>query len=149
RIEMIPDSLSPILNHLWQSTLFGGAAWLLTLALRQNSARVRHWVWVAASLKFFVPVSLLIRLGSQVHWRSAPPGPQISLAVALDQVSQPFTTSASRASSGIPVPQRPSRLPMVLWAVWAAGFLGFARSGWIRWRRVKAAVRAGTPLDLG
>ena len=47
---MIPESLSPIANHLWQSTLFAGAAWLLSLALRKNSARVRHWVWVAAAL---------------------------------------------------------------------------------------------------
>jgi hypothetical protein len=48
---MIPDSLSPIANHLWQSTLFVGAAGLVTLALRKNSARVRYWVWMAASLK--------------------------------------------------------------------------------------------------
>ena len=52
---MIPDSLSPIANHLWQSTLFAGAAGLLTLILRKNPARVRHWIWVAASLKFLVP----------------------------------------------------------------------------------------------
>jgi hypothetical protein len=57
---MIPESLLPIANHLWQSTLFAGTAGLLTLALRRNPARVRHWVWVAASLKFLVPFSLLV-----------------------------------------------------------------------------------------
>ena len=69
---MIPESLSPLANHLWQSTLFAGAAGLLTLALRKNPARVRHWVWVAASLKFLIPFSLLVALGSNVGWRTAP-----------------------------------------------------------------------------
>ena len=39
---MIPESLSPVANHLWQSTLFAGAAGLVTLALRKNPARVLH-----------------------------------------------------------------------------------------------------------
>ena len=52
-------------NHLWQSTLFAGVAGLLTLALRKNPARVRHWVWVAASLKFLVPFSALVGLGGR------------------------------------------------------------------------------------
>ena len=63
---MIPESLSPIANHLWQSTLFAGAAWLLTLALRKNPARVRHWVWVAASVKFLIPFSVLIAMGGHM-----------------------------------------------------------------------------------
>jgi hypothetical protein len=53
---MIPDSLSPMANHLWQSSFFAGVAGLLTLALRKNSARVRHWVWVAASNQVSDPV---------------------------------------------------------------------------------------------
>src|SRR5688500_15099402 len=62
---MIPASLSPIANHLWQSTLFTVAAWLLTLALRKNRAAIRYWLWLAASLKFVVPFSLLVSTGSQ------------------------------------------------------------------------------------
>ena len=50
---MMPESLSPIANHLWQSTLFAGLAGLLTLALRKNSARLRHWVWAAAQWSFW------------------------------------------------------------------------------------------------
>ena len=48
-----------ILDHLWQSTLFAAAAGLLTLALRGNSARVRHYLWFAASAKFLVPFAAL------------------------------------------------------------------------------------------
>jgi hypothetical protein len=32
---------------------FRGAAGLLTLALRRNRARVRHWLWLAASCNLF------------------------------------------------------------------------------------------------
>jgi hypothetical protein len=38
---MIPASLSPLANHLWQSTLFAAVVALLTLALRKNRAHVR------------------------------------------------------------------------------------------------------------
>ena len=64
---MIPESLSPFANHLWQSTLFALAAGLLTLMLRKNRAAIRHGVWLAASVKFLVPFSLLISLGQSVE----------------------------------------------------------------------------------
>src|ERR1700728_2892509 len=51
-------------NHLWQSTLFGAMAGLLTLVLRKNHARVRYWLWLAASVKFLVPFALLVALGN-------------------------------------------------------------------------------------
>ena len=44
--------LSPLANHLWQSTLFVAVVWLLALLLRSNRAEVRYWLWLAASMKF-------------------------------------------------------------------------------------------------
>ena len=58
-------------NHLWQSTLFAAVAWLLTLALRKNRAAVRYWIWLAASVKFLIPFSLLVSAGAQLGWRTA------------------------------------------------------------------------------
>jgi hypothetical protein len=55
--------LSPLANHLWQSTLCVGVAWLLTLALRKNRAAVRFWIWFAASAKFLLPFSLSFGAG--------------------------------------------------------------------------------------
>ncbi len=146
---MIPDSMSAIANHLWQSTLFAGAAGLLTLALRKNPARVRHWVWVAASVKFLVPFSVLIALGSQVQWRIVPVPIQTSFSIALDQVSQPFTAQAISAPLSSTAPPALSLLPAVLWTMWACGFVLIAFSWWIRRRRIRAAVRAGSPVQLG
>ena len=56
---MIPG----VAAHLWQSTVFAGAAWLVALALRENRAQVRYWVWFTASAKFLIPFSWLVGLG--------------------------------------------------------------------------------------
>src|SRR5580658_10177564 len=120
---MIPESLSPIANHLWQSTLFAGPAWLLTLALRKNSARVRHWVWVAASLKFLIPFSVLIALGSHLPWKAAQASPQANVAIALDQVSQPFALPASSSPVVVTAAARASLVPAIVWTLWVCGFL--------------------------
>lgn len=147
---MIPESLFPIANHLWQSTLFACAAGLLTLALRKNSARVRHWIWVTASLKFLVPFSLFIALGNDIPWHmKKAPAPR-SVSMALDQVSRPFAAPVRwpevvAVTSAMPR----SVLPEILWIVWGCGFLGLGISWALRWRKVAAAVRAGSPADLG
>ena len=47
-------------NHLWQSTVFAAVAGLLTLVLRKNHAGARYWLWMAASIKFLLPFSLLV-----------------------------------------------------------------------------------------
>ncbi len=146
---MIPESLSPIANHLWQSTLFACAAWLLTLALRKNPARVRHWVWVMASMKFLLPFSLLIALGSHVPWRAAQAPAGASVSIALHQVSQPFAPAADSSPVVMTAAARASVVPAIVWTLWACGFLGVAVSWLIRWRRVSSAVRAGSPVQLG
>src|SRR6185503_10910344 len=53
-----------LIDHLWQSTLFGAAIWSITLALRANSAAVRHGLWLLASIKFLVPFSALYLAGA-------------------------------------------------------------------------------------
>ncbi len=58
-------------NHLWQSTIFAVAAGLLTLVFRKNRAQVRYWLWLSASLKFLIPFSLLMSLGSHLEWAPA------------------------------------------------------------------------------
>jgi len=52
---MMPAPLSTVANHVWQSTLFAGAAALLALMLRRNQAEVRYRLWLAASIKFLIP----------------------------------------------------------------------------------------------
>src|SRR2546423_4618211 len=59
-------------NHLWQATLFAALVLCATLLLRRAPARVRHALWVVASLKFAVPSALFALLAgvasSQSSW---------------------------------------------------------------------------------
>lgn len=135
--------MSFLANHLWQSTLFTAAVWLLTLALRRNSARVRHGLWLAASAKFLIPFSLLITAGTRVpSAHTAPPPPQITKAVA--RVSEPFTIPVP--AFHIPVTNRPSPVLPVIWLCGSAAVFAF---WFVRWRRVREMVRGASSLDLG
>src|SRR6202163_2115891 len=78
-------------NHLWQTTLFAIVAGLLTLLLRKNQARVRYWLWLAASVKFLVPFSLLIGIGNHLAWSRGSTGTRAGLYFAMEGVSQPFS----------------------------------------------------------
>jgi bla regulator protein BlaR1 len=141
--------LAPLFNHLWQSTLFAAVAGLLTLALRKNHARVRHGVWLAASVKFLIPISLLIALGNALPRQTAQDPMPSGFTVAMDQVSQPFTAPrASLPILSIVTPPEPSPLPAVLLSVWACGFLGIGWSWLVRWRRIRAMVLAGSARQL-
>jgi hypothetical protein len=103
-------AIAPALgDHLWQSTLLALVAGLLTLLLQRNHARARYWLWLAASLKFLVPFSWLVAIGS----RFAPKFGAVSarsVYVTVEQVTQPFTQSpmlgvaASSAPSAVLAP---------------------------------------------
>ena len=61
---MTPLDFVPLLNHLWQSTLVAGLAWLAcATVLRAYGARLRFGVWLATSLKFLVPFAVLAEAG--------------------------------------------------------------------------------------
>jgi beta-lactamase regulating signal transducer with metallopeptidase domain len=140
-------NLSPLADHLWQSTLFAAMGGVLTLALRNNRARVRHGLWLAASCKFLIPISLLIALGGHIEWRKAQAIRQSNVSVVMEQVSQPFTAPAV-SSPAITAPPPASPLPAILLGIWGCGFIGITGSWWVRWRRIRAAVRAGSPMDI-
>ena len=144
---------SALANHLWQSTVFAGIAGLLTLALRENHARTRYWLWLTASAKFLIPFSLLAAVGNRLGWltggltasRVARP----ALSVVMEQISQPFPRLQSPTTvAATTLAHHVGLMPALLLAIWACGFVAVAISWWLRWRRARAAVRAGSPLDL-
>src|SRR6476469_5257254 len=114
-------------DHLWQSTVFVLAAAVLSWILRRNAARVRGWIWTAASLKFLLPFSIFIALGGRLAWTPVfEPRPQI--AFVLDTISQPL----ARTTAFTPAPPRPSEprgadsLATIALGVWALGSLWLA-----------------------
>jgi uncharacterized protein (TIGR03435 family) len=161
---MTLESLSPIwadgvrelCNHLWQSTLFVGIVALLAFLLRKNQARIRYWLWMAASAKFLIPFSLLVSLGSLLAWPSHAPVPKTTAYVAIEQMSQPFlTVTALSAPTAIPVAQpTASHVPIrilspMLTALWLIGFMAIMSLWCVQWRRISRLVRSATPLIEG
>jgi bla regulator protein BlaR1 len=129
-----------LVNHLWQSTVVAAAAWLLTLALRKNQARVRYWVWMAASVKFLVPFSLLIAAGARVgRVFAAPMATRPSLAALAQQIEQPFPPEEHFAGAGhvAAVAHHGNWIPLLLATAWLCGVLlvmGRMLQGWLRIR---------------
>src|SRR5262249_1322585 len=142
-------------NHLWQSTLFAGVAGLLTLVFRRNRAAVRYGLWLAASLKFLIPFSLLVGIGHQLKW-SLPaeiPKPQgISVVGQFSRAFSPANPDFVQNSSQIAPAAEPAPgsggLASVLLCVWLGGS-GFVLFIWLRdWLRVRKAVGSASPLLL-
>ena len=79
-------------NHLWQSTLFAAVGSLVAVLLRNNRAQFRHWIWLLASVKFLIPFSLLISIGSRFGGGTAAAIMQPQISIVVEQISQPFTT---------------------------------------------------------
>src|ERR1035438_9892377 len=137
-------------NHLWQSTGFAAVAVLLALALRANHARARYWLWLAASVKFFVPFSVLAAIGASLGRWFAPASPVSRLPFVMEQIIQPFApVQDSPLPAAASAPVTANLLPALLLAFWFCGFAAVLLYGWARWRRVAAAVRSSTPLTEG
>ena len=137
-------------NHLWQSTLFVLGAAVLALALRNNAARARYWIWWVASVKFLIPFSLLVSVGSLFSWRVAPVAPaEASVSVqVLEQVTQPFSYSTVWTSAPVSA-ETPSgvftAIPIVILACWFCGCGFMCLRWWSKWRRARALVWNARP----
>jgi bla regulator protein blaR1 len=143
-----------LLNHLWQSTLVAGLAWLVTLALRRDRASIRYRVWLAASMKFFVPFSVVTALGQRFGWRpvvvaSVTPheviveasGSSLSERAVRIVAHQPPVSSLLRTTGSV--------LPDLLIVLWAVGVMALLAMWIIRWRRVSRIIQTSTPLTNG
>jgi len=144
---------APLGNHLWQSTVFAGAVWLLTLLLRKNRAQSRYVLWVVASAKFLLPFSLLVALGSHLGWSRGATVPQPRLFIAMESIGQPFDPAIP-----VPTPAHAARgafativrlLPASLLTLWTVGCVVVLFVWYLRWRRLTAIRRAAPPSKSG
>jgi uncharacterized protein (TIGR03435 family) len=150
---MIPASVLPVLNHLWQSTLVVVGVALMALVLRKNCAQVRYWLWLVASVKFLIPFALLVALGSRLEWRAAStPMVQLAVSIAVEQISLPFTPLSSHASAvGFVRSDGANPLATILLAIWFVGFAAILCRWYAAWWRIRRVARTASPLlfDLG
>jgi bla regulator protein blaR1 len=146
---MISDYIFGFANHLWQSTLFAFAAWLIILTLRKNRAAVRHRLWLAASIKFLIPFSLLAVIGVHFQRRTVSAAPPLPFSMMVETISGPFSASVPSAVSAEPTSaQQASRFPLVLAGIWICGVAASMFRWFIGWRQVRRAVGLAAPSNL-
>jgi beta-lactamase regulating signal transducer with metallopeptidase domain len=139
-----------LINHLWQSTLFGFAAAMLTLAFRNDGANTRFHIWLAASVKFLIPFPLCVYVGKHLRWETAPivhATPELSLVI--DQIAQP----GAMMTTGFPAPPLPNA-PMhwdawaIILAIWSIVSAALICCRLLQWTKLRAVVKASSPLSL-
>jgi bla regulator protein BlaR1 len=146
--------IAELANHLWQSTLVAGLAWLVTLALRRDRAGVRHAVWLAASLKFLVPFSVVTSVGARFGWRpvlvAAFTPHDLLVAAGGGAFPEQAIRIAAHPSTAMPTIRSIWNVaPGVLVAVWAMGATVLLATWIVRWRRLSTVAREATPLTTG
>lgn len=135
--------MNGLFNHLWQSTVFAGAVAIGGVILRRHSPRLRYWLWLAASLKFLIPFSLLVSTGAHVQ---LPPRAPALRGAMIQRVSSVFEPGVV-----FQLPLSPSTTPIswtpVLAAVWFAGSLYLAIRWFRNWRLIDRAAHRARPID--
>jgi bla regulator protein BlaR1 len=144
---------SDLANHLWQSSFFLVIVALLAVALRKNSARVRYRLWLIASIKFLVPFSALITISSFLHLTlgTSPIAGQPEWSIVINQLSQPFgsPTQPVSTSAESTSPTVASAGRVLLFVAWLSGGAAVLAMWCIRWRRIRATMRAAVMLESG
>jgi beta-lactamase regulating signal transducer with metallopeptidase domain len=135
--------MTALLDHLWQSSLFALAAGLLTLVFRAHAARVRFWLWFAASLKFLVPFAVLVLLGERLARLVPAPLPPALLVLVLAPAAERFSAPAHALA-----PAEGAGLALPLALIWLAGFCAILGTALVRWLRLRALVRGARALPL-
>ena len=130
--------LSELANHMWQTTIFVGIVIAITRAMRGNRACVRHAMWLAASVKFALPFSLLVAVGSAIEWPRTPLAlPSTPNFFEITRiVAEPVTVSAANTGPGL--------LTWIAGSVWLTGFTIILLKWCYAWRRSHRKVRSST-----
>jgi beta-lactamase regulating signal transducer with metallopeptidase domain len=132
-----------LLDHLWQSSLVALVAWLLTRLLHRNQARLRFTIWLAASVKFLIPFSLLSQAGAQAGQWLAPA--RQAMAADLAQMAAPLINPASAFVTSRSAAMDVALALTMLWTLVSAALL---LRWYARWREVRRIVRQASPTSL-
>lgn len=130
--------MGAIADHLWQSTWFALTAWVLALLVRKDAARIRYWVWFAASIKFLFPFAVLSWIGNlfilQVDDEEA-------LLPLVQHMASPLTSAMPIEHFG----KSAQQLLIAAWALVTVALLGRWLLSWLHSRRL---VRSSLPCSV-
>ncbi len=134
-----------LLDHLWQSTLFCGGVWLLTFGLRANSAAMRHWLWLLASLKFLFPFAALYTVGAWAGLLPPVPVQPAFFDEAISVAAPVVSPTSALGAPGVASTAANSAFEILLLAVWAAGAFFVALRWFMAWSAADRISRAARP----
>ena len=146
--------IGALTDHLWQSTGFALVAALLVLMLRQNSAAIRFGIWLAASLKFLIPLPLFVLIGKQLPWHAEALGhPASGVPVLLNQLAEPGSVMMTGFAAPVPLASTPAAYPhWSVWTialiVWAIGFATVFGRRLYQWLKLNSVAWSSVPLAL-
>ena len=90
---------------------------------------MRYWVWLAASMKFVVPFSLLVGVGELAPKHAAiAPMVQTEWVVAVEQAGRPLAL--------LPAAPRPKDYTDMPWVIWGTGFAAMLFLFGRKWTRM-------------
>ena len=137
-----------VIAHLWQSTIVVALAAVLAWRLRHGSARIRYVIWLLASLKFFVPFSLLTLAGGTIGaWMPLAGARAVAAAGWLD-AARPFLTLEANAPVDA-VALSGASLTAVALALWTMGAIAIFAWRSKEWLRLSRMLGAAAPLESG
>jgi bla regulator protein blaR1 len=140
-LSVFDTNVGPALaNHLWQSTAFAALVALLMPLLRRNRAQVRYRLWMAASIKFLIPLSLLVELGGLLP-KATTLTPQVAMYSVFDVAGQPFSETAMPAHLPAWIEYLIALLPLTLTAIWVCGAAVVLLVWLRRWSQVSVIRR--------
>jgi bla regulator protein BlaR1 len=136
-----------VFAHLWQSTLFVGAVWLIALVLRTNQARVRYWVWFTASAKFLIPFSLLVDFGTLMPHRPTGPPIRTEWVTALQELNQPLMSPLTNVAVTAGATNH-GLIRAAALTLWTCGFAAVTICWLLRWRRIHTLRSSGRVISV-
>jgi bla regulator protein BlaR1 len=144
----------PLADHLWQSTVFAAAVWLMTFLLRKSCARIRYGLWLAASVKLLLPFSLLVSMGSLLPRRTQAPSPaQTQLYAGFyasgDAIGQPLVNLRPVPGHEREMHEGTWSYPAVLLLVWLTGAATVTFVWFRRGRQVSRMRRRAVEVPRG
>ena len=132
--------MNALFNHLWQSTIFAVVVAIAAFMLRRHSPRLRYWLWLAASIKFLLPFSLLVSTGARVP---LPPDTPSLRATTVQQISTYFSPAALSAPA-----HAAFAWAKLLAAIWIAGAMLLLIRWARRWIAIRQTAGAARRIDL-
>lgn len=132
--------IAPVLDHLLQSTLVAALLAVSVLAFHREPARVRFWIWFAASMKFLLPFAGLVQLGAQLRGRA--PVAAGAVYQAMARFSQPLAVTQVPMAA-----ERDWVLPLLV-SIWAIGCVALIAWRLREWLQMYVAVAVSAPMDV-